>query len=185
MSGDIEKRLRALQTEPRAPESTLYALADSAADEIERLRAACDREFASVQTLDNECLRLRAALERIANANDAHGDVDYPGIARTALANTNAPPPADCPQPRLCAERGCEGLCTAATGTERPKPGVKFDLRCDECGEPVHPQWPQAHQCATPPASESRECVCAARFMEPYKSHSAACPAYQQTGWRK
>lgn len=33
--------------------------------EIERLRAACTREFSSVQTLDHECLRLRAALAEL------------------------------------------------------------------------------------------------------------------------
>jgi len=35
--------------------------------------------------------------------------------------------------------------CSCGAGETRKR--GRFKLTCDECGQPVHPQWPQAHKC--------------------------------------
>lgn len=95
--------------------------------------------------------RLRAALERIASVTPTCGIAHYEAqlSARAALAgqsqglgaaDCNPPLPADCPQPRLCGERGCEGLCSAAVPASASPPPLwyegmqpKGNCPCDAC----------------------------------------------------
>lgn len=83
MADDIVNRLRELDHWLARAQ-----IAEEAADEIEQLREARDyaeqREVEAWAQVD----RLRAALERIANAYDSGAPVNYAFIARKALAGT-------------------------------------------------------------------------------------------------
>lgn len=137
---------------------------DELADEIERLRAACDREFASVQTLDNECMRLRAALKRIVRigateplAKPAADAME--SVARDALASSGesqavqlgAAGPADVAPCLTCGRTAGEELCLVRHAREAnvrwtrctsypacPCGGEPFqpdDVKCARCGK--------------------------------------------------